>query len=73
MAQVVMAGDQKALPGKPLSERIIPAHVLHHAVGDLEDGPGLALREPADGMDPTAGGVGIKIKVFGSCHGYTFL
>ena len=73
VTQMVMAGDQEPPLIEPLSKVLVPLDILHHAVGNLQDSPGLPLREPSDPMDLPSGGVGRKIEVFGSCHGNTFL
>ena len=33
VAQMVVAGDEDALPGQMLGQRLIPVDELHHAVG----------------------------------------
>ena len=60
VAQMVVAHHQKAPLGQIFRKGGIALHVFTDPVGDLQNGPGLALPLPADGVDagpPVGGGV----------------
>ena len=54
VAQMVVAGDEDAPGGQILGQRLVPVDELHHAVGELQDGPHLALRHTAECMERPA-------------------
>ena len=54
VAQVVVADHHDALPGQILRQRLVPVDELHHAVGELQDGPHLTLRHTAECMERPA-------------------
>ena len=64
---VIVARDGKSPLRQVRCEILIAADVLRHSVGDLQNGPGLSLRLPQNGMDRAAGG-GRQGQIF-TCHG----
>ena len=63
VAQMVVAGDKDATPGQRFGQRLVPVNELHHAVGELQDGPHLTVRFTAEGVQspPRYGGRDGKI------------
>ena len=62
VAQMVLAGHQKALPGQPGGEGGVTVDVFRHAVDDLHHGPGRTLRPPHMGIAAVDAVAGRKIK-----------
>ena len=51
VAQMVVAHHGKAPLRQIPGEVLVPQHIFRNAVGDLQDGPGRALRQPLHGVN----------------------
>ncbi len=47
VAQMVVAGNKDAPPGQIFRQRLVAVNEFHHAVGQLDDGPHLPVRDTA--------------------------
>ena len=51
VAQMVVAHHGKATLRQIPGEVLVPQHIFRNTVGDLQDGPGRALRQPLHGVN----------------------